>query len=311
MKTTRHLATAALALGLLAVPTAAGAATGYATSRPTPPPPVGADDLAVPLPDLTVEAFDVLEGDGALAGRLTLSAPLTTDLTVAVTPVLIDIDPWDHGCLDPGDGSCGSDERVEIPAGATQADVEISVWTDDGAEPAERYGFAIDADEDRVDVGPQAEAVLYDGDGLDLRFAEDQPEGDEGDPGADGTLDLVVTADQALPHPVTFRVHSGAAGGYNAALPGVDFTPIDVVAELPAGETELTVPLPLVGDDLDERPYELVYAYLSDPSHGEVPLGDGTSLARIIDDDRPVVAWKTPGGYQSSSRSARSAALTA
>ena len=113
-----------------------------------------------------------------------------------------------------------------------------------------------------------------------------------------------------MPHPVSFRVHTGVVGGYNGALPGLDHDPIDVIVELPAGETEVTVEVALVGDQLNESA-ELFFAYVSDPSHGEIAFNGGTAVARILDDDGPVVTWKRPGDYQSPSRSALSAARTA
>lgn len=311
-RTRRLTAGLALALGLALSPTAAGAADGFRTPTPAPPPPGGADDLAIPLPDLTIEAFDATEAEGEVTGRLTLSAPLTVDLSVSVTPLLLETDQWDFGCPTLTPHGCGWYLDVDIPAGTTTADLELSVWDDDGAEPAERFGFEANVHEEGiVDVGPAAEALLYDGAGLELGFVEDDPEALEGDPGSDGTLDLVVTADQALPVPVTFRVHTVIVGGYNGAGSGLDYQPVDVVAELPAGETTTTVEVPLIGDQLDEQPYEIFMAHLSDPSHGEIALSGGTTVPRILDDDAPVVTWKRPGGYQSPSRSARSAERTA
>jgi len=309
--TRRLTAALALALGLALVPTAAGPADGFKTPTVPPRPPVGPGGFTVPLPDLTIEAFDATEADGQVEGRLTLSSPLTVDLSVSVTPQLIDVNEWDLACPNPGGGGCGWTFDVDIPAGATTADFDLSVYDDDGPEPAERYGFAaVVWDEDIVDVGPAAEAVLYDGAGLELGFAASDPEAPEGDPGSDGTLDLVVEANQAVPHPVSVRVHTGVVGGYNGALPGPDHDPIDVVVELPAGETDLTVEVALGGDQLDESD-ELFFAYVSEPSHGEIAFNGGTAVARILDDDGPVVTWKRPGSYQSPSRSALSAARTA
>ena len=251
----------------------------------------------MPLPDLTIEAFDATEADGQVEGRLTLSSPLTVDLSVSVSPQLIDVNEWDLACPNPGGGGCGWTFDVDIPAGATTADFDLSVYDDDGPEPAERYGFAATVwDEDIVDVGPTAEAVLYDGSGLELGFAESNPEAPEGDPGSDGTLDLVVEASQAVVHPVTFRVHTVIVG--DGATPGLDYQPIDVIAELPAGETETTIEVPLVGDNINELPYELLMAHVSDPSHGEIALSGGTTVPRILDDDGPVVTWKRPGSYR-------------
>ncbi len=289
MDITRTLiATTVLALGLVGAPTAAGALPGgYST----------------PLPRLTVELDDTTESAGLLEGRLRLSSPIADDLSVPLGVRFPDAGPWDVA---------GTDVDVDIPAGATELAFDIGVVDGDGPEAAELIGIEIEGahPSGRVRTGRAATAVIYDGDGLDLALVDD-PEAAEGDPGTDGTLDLVVAADQAVPHDVTFRVRTSIAGGYNAATSGVDLAPVDVVVELPAGETGVTVAVPLVGDQLDEEPYELFFGTLSEPSHGEVALSGATTVARIIDDDGPVVTWERPGGYQSSSRSARSAALTA
>jgi hypothetical protein len=310
----RRLATGlTLALSLALAPTAVGAADGFATPTVPPRPPVGPGGLTAPVPDLTVEAFDATESDGEVTGRLTLSSPLLVDLHVSVTPRLIDTNEWDFACPEPVDGGgCGWYVDVDIPAGATTADLDLTVYDDDGPEPAERYGFeAVVSEEDLVDLGAPIDALLYDGSGLELGFADAAPEGPEGDPGSDGTLDLVVEADQAVPVPVTFRVNTVVVGGYNGAVPPGDHGSVDVIAELPAGETSMVVEVPLVGDNINELPYEIFMAHVSDPSHGEIAFDGGTAVARILDDDGPVVTWKRPGDYQSPSRSARSAARTA
>lgn len=302
-----------LALGFALAPTAAGAA-GYKAPTPAPPSPVGADDLAIPRPLLSVEIDDVDEHDFHLPGRLTLSAPLGQDLDTTVQVLFPDADPEDVNCPEVDFGSpCSWTLGVTVPAGVTEAPFELEILDDGLDEDAEVLRVAIGSafPASAVRPGPADDAVIYDGSGLELGFADDNPEALEGDPGSDGTLDLVVEANQAAPHPVTFRVHTVIAGGYNGAVPPGDFQPVDVVAELPAGETTATVAVPLVGDQLNEAPYEILLAHVSEPSHGGIALSGGTTVPRILDDDAPVVTWKGPGGYQSPSRSARSAARTA
>jgi hypothetical protein len=296
--TPRTLAlTLAVGLGLAAAaPTAAGAIGGYST----------------PLPQLTVELDDAVEDAGHMEGRVRLSSPLDEELTANLRVHFPDAGPEDVVCENDDTEYCTNAFTVDIPAGATEADFEVDLVTGDGAEDAEVLRIVIDGSYPfgRARKGNPAEAVIYDGDGLDLALADD-PEAPEGDPGSDGTLGLVVEADQAVPHPVTFRIRTSPAGGYNAATPTVDHQPIDLVVELPAGDTEVTVEVPLVGDQLDEATQELFFGHIEDLSHGEVALSGSPTVARITDDDAPVVTWKTPGGYQSPSRSARSAALTA
>jgi hypothetical protein len=298
-RTTRHLTAAlALALGLGLAPTAAGAADGSTTSRPTPPPPVGPDDLAVQRPSLSIELDDIDEVDFHMPGRLVLSSPLDVELSTQVQVLFPDADPEDVSCPEVDFGlPCSWTLGVDIPAGATEVPFELEVLDDQLAEDAEVVRVAVTSThpDSAVQVGPAADALIYDGAGLELAILDD-PEAIEGDAGSGGTLDLVVEANQAVPHPVTFRVHTGIVGGSDGALPGVDHQAVDVVVELPAGDTTVSVEVPLVGDDLVE-PDELLFGYVEDPSHGEVAFDGSTTVARILDDDTAVVGRPRPGGF--------------
>ncbi|HEX7132095.1 MAG TPA: Calx-beta domain-containing protein [Iamia sp.] len=309
---TRRLATGlALALGLALTPTVVGAAD-FKAPTPAPPPPVGADDFAIARPLLSIEIDDVSEADFDLPGRLLLSAPLDQDLSTTVQVLFPDADPEDVNCPEVDFGSpCPWTLGVDIPAGETEVPFELEILDDELEEDAEvlRAAVSFVHPASAVRLGSPDDAVIYDGAGLELGLVAD-PEADEGDPGSDGPLDLVVEANQAVPHPVSFRVSTAIVGGYNGATPGVDHEPVDVVVELPAGETTLTVAVPLIGDQQSEAD-ELFFGHLGDLSHGEIALSGGSVVARILDDDAPVVTWKRPGSYQSPSRSARSAALTA
>jgi hypothetical protein len=314
MKTTRTLtAGLALALGLALAPTAAGAA-GSKAPNPTPtlPPPVGADDIATVRPDLSIELDDSTEY-AFTDGRIRLSSPLDQDLHVVVGILFPEVQPSEVWCETAPGGGCDHTRWLVIEAGDTVAEFEIeSIDPSSGDEDAELIGAEITSVTPQTAVAvadPSAEALIYDGDGLDLELVG-EAEASEGDPGSPGTLGFVVEADQAVPHPVGFRFHTGIVGGDNGATPGVDHAPVDVVAELPAGETTVTVDVPLVGDQLAE-PDELFFGYIDEPTHGKIWVGHSTAVGRILDDDQPVVTWKAPGGYQSPSRSARSAALTA
>lgn len=294
MKTTRTLTLAgALALGLALAPspTPASAARGFTT----------------PKPALTITLDDATESDGEVTGAVHLSSPLTADLAATVQVLFPDSGPEDLGCPTLGPG-CPWTIDLDLPAGATSAAFEVSVVEGDGPEATEVVGAAISHTwpADRVTVGAGAEAYLFDGDGLDLSIA-DEAEVDEGDPGDDRTLDVVVTADQAVPEDVGVHVHTAIVG--ESAVPPADYAAVDVIAVIPAGATSTTVEVPVVGDQLAEAD-ELLLVFAGDPSLGEVAFDGTTLVGRILDDDgftRPG----GPGGYQSPSRSARSAERTA
>lgn len=111
----------------------------------------------------------------------------------------------------------------------------------------------------------------------------------EGDPGDAHVLSFEVTGSRAHWGDVTFRAHTGNLG--LEATPGVDFTPVDQIVTMPAGDTSMTVEVPVTGD-LDVEgdaggADELVIIWLDDPSLGSV--ADGTALGRILDDDAPTI----------------------
>jgi hypothetical protein len=288
----RLVAAAALAVGGLALtPLVASAATvsppapgGYTTPTTTPPPtiPGGFKTPTAPLPDLTIDTWDASESDGSVDGQVHLSAPLDEDLFVTVNPLFITTNEWDFGCPEPGDGFCGWYIDLEIPAGQTGATFEMSIVDDDGAEPAEIFGFdAVVWDDGIVDVGPPAQAYLFDGEGIQLSLA-DEAESWEGDVGSNQTLDFVVTASQAPPEDLWVGFHTAVVGF--GATPDVDHEAVNEYFVLPAGQTEVTIEVPVIGDVLDEDD-ELLFGHIEDPSMGDIGLSDGTAVGRILDDD--------------------------
>ena len=217
------------------------------------------------------------ESDFDMPGRLVLSFPLDQDLSTTVQVLFPDADPEDVNCPEVDFGSpCSWTLGVDIPAGETEVPFELEILDDGLAEDAEvlRAAVSFVNPASVVHVGPADDAVIYDGAGLELGLAAD-PEAAEGDPGSDGTLDLVVEANQAVPHPVTFRVSTAIVGGYNGATPGVDHEPVDVVVELPAGETDADRRGAARRRPAQRAPTSCFFGHLGDLSHGEIALSGG------------------------------------
>lgn len=105
----------------------------------------------------------------------------------------------------------------------------------------------------------------------------------EGDLGSAARLEFVVTASRAPSEPLTFRFHTGIVGF--GAEPGVDHEVVDLIAEIPAGATQVTIEVPIHGDVLDEAD-ELLFGWADTPSAGSFGF-EGTSIGRILDDDGP------------------------
>lgn len=293
----RLTAATALTLGLAAAPLPALAGSDASPTAP-PPPPRGAGGFKANLPDLTVELDDASEADGLIEGRVRLQAPLTTDLSTTVQVLFPGASPWDLACPEPGPwGGCSWTMGIDIPAGATVVPFDIGIDdSGDGDEPAELLRVEISNvwPANKVDVGPAADAWIFDGDGLDLSIP-DELEVAEGDPGDGHRLDVVVTADQAVPVDVSVRVHTAIVGG--SAVPPADYAAVDVIAVIPAGATSTTVEVPIVGDQVAE-PDELLLVDAGDPSLGGMAFDGTTMVGRILDDDTvaPGQGFQAPGG---------------
>jgi hypothetical protein len=114
----------------------------------------------------------------------------------------------------------------------------------------------------------------------DLRVGE----GNIGTVAAGARVAMSTTASQ----PVTVSVST--ANG-TAAAPG-DFSPVSSTATIPAGQTSVVVPVPIVGDVLGE-PDETFTVRLASPTGATI--GDATAVVTIVnDDDRtpPVLTAK-------------------
>jgi ELWxxDGT repeat protein len=109
-------------------------------------------------------------------------------------------------------------------------------------------------------------------------FVDDLVTG-EGDSGVqNATLRLRLS----YPAPGTVTVHYAATAGTAGA--GIDFGAVAGTVSFPAGATEATILVPIVGDALDE-PDETFAVDLSGPSNAVV--ADGHAEATIVDDDAP------------------------
>ena len=139
--------------------------------------------------------------------------------------------------------------QVTFAAGDREKLLLVSITDDDEGEEVERF---------RVKLAEPAEglagdAVIQDATGVgrivDLRFDVEDAEGHE----EDGTLDFTVT----LTRPG--GVGGVAAVGYRTttrsgddATPEADYTPVSDVLTFPAGDTEMTVSVPIIDDSVED-----------------------------------------------------------
>ena len=100
---------------------------------------------------------------------------------------------------------------------------------------------------------------------------------------ADGTIEFTVTLSQAnIERAASVDWTTAEDGSTTAATSGVDFTAASGTLNFAIGETEKTVTVALLDDQLDEAD-ETFNVVLSNPS--ELTLADDTGMGTILDDD--------------------------
>ena len=105
----------------------------------------------------------------------------------------------------------------------------------------------------------------------------------EGDPDTAGSLALTATLSSPTIVPVTvdFTTVDGTA------VAGTDFTPVSGILTFPAGTTEQTVTIPIIGDLIFEAPPDETFqVVLSNPQNANIQ--NGTTTISITDDDLPA-----------------------
>lgn len=234
-----------------------------------------------PLPTLDVADIQVSEGNAGTT-QATFTATLSQPATTAVS---FDVK---------------TDEFAPGPASATMAlDFEDTRLTGVRIEPGQSsvqfaipiYGDTLDEEDERVLVMVSnvtaaavgdifARVVIVDDDGAaavpTLSIADaSAPEGNAGQ--SPVSFDVTLSAPAA--QDVTFSV---SAKGITAAA-GEDFVaPAASALRIPAGQVRLSVPVPVIGDVLDEA--DEVFALRIDNLAG-AEAQDGLAYARISDDD--------------------------
>lgn len=263
MRTTRLLTTTAAALtgaALLAAPAAAGGPEFEDPSQLPPP------------PSMTVSDATGYEADGSMAFTVTLSKPAPAGMVISHSVTHEDTDGADFLPVF-ADG---------IGAGDTEYTIHVGLAGDDGVEDVENFVLHVENNVGYEVHNSAADGFILDGNGPQLEIVD--ASAPEGDPGDDNHIDVVVQASYAPLEDLTFRLYSGAYGF--EAVPGEDYEHIDQIVTLPAGQTTVSTPLPIIEDLLDE-PTELLPVFGGDESAGDFGLDGGSATLRILDDDEP------------------------
>ncbi len=185
------------------------------------------------------------------------------------------------------DAKEGEDYQVpqyffEIPAGNTEAFLDIQIIDDPIMESAERFEVRLSEILGTALGRSEAIMTIEDNDLYELRVEDDSRH--ENDP----ELRFTVTLDP--PHPTeTVTVEYETMDG--TAMEPMDYIYQSGTLEFPPNTPSQEVRVPIL-DDIDQEPPETFFLKLSEPKHAE--LADNQATGTILDDDAPPIANLEP-----------------
>lgn len=247
------------------------------TSDPSRPTSFLVDDVALrgcpdtgAAPELTIDDVNVLEGSGGSTTRVgvqvLLSHPWPTPVTVEWTTA--------DGLASDGDDYLAASGTLLFPAGATRGVVEIEVRGDDDTEGDEDFAVLVTAASGATPVDASGTVTIVDDD-QELRVTDVLVA--EGDLGMTAARFVVTTS---APSSRTITLDFATAAGTAAA--GSDFEPRQGTVVIAPGDTQATIDILVLGDQIVEID-ETFVLHLANVvgARPTDPLGEAT----ILDDD--------------------------
>ncbi|MCY4422826.1 MAG: hypothetical protein OXC06_07125, partial [Acidimicrobiaceae bacterium] len=224
----------------------------------------------------------VQEGAGAATFTVLLNRAVATSIDVAVSTG--DFSPFEFEpqarAAAGADYTALSNEPVNIPAGQTEAEVDVALTDDDTVEPTEGFAMRFSSTSGTYGYCPNsvrqlAPAYIIDDDTLpEITVADaDVSEGA-------GSAAFNVSLDRASATDVTVRY---ATADGTAAAPG-DYTAASGTLTIEAGATGGAVEVPVIDDDDDESD-ETFTLRLTSPAGATISDGDDEVTATIRDND--------------------------
>ena len=183
-----------------------------------------------------------------------------------------------------GDDYSDASGRISLAAGETSTVIEIKTIDDTLLESDEQLRLALSAPSAGLTLGEAATGTIANDDSATLSVNAAAPASE----GGGAPLLFTLSLDAAAAIPVALRYESLA----DSATPGVDFSSVGADIEIPAGQTEVTVAVPLLDDDRVEGSEQLRLSVSSDSS--DVQVSNSPAAGEISDDDSVSIEIATP-----------------
>lgn len=232
------------------------------------------DDTA---PTLSIDDVSINEGNGSTNPTATFTVSLSA---VSGLPVGLDAATADDTAIAGSDYTATS-RSVSIPAGQSSAQINVTLLSDDTAEPNETYF---------VNLSNASGATFTDNQGLGTIVNDDVAvtpslsiDNVTVTEGGSGTVNAVFTISSTLAAPAGGISVNVATTDDSATTADSDYTALSTTATIPVGQTSTTVTV-LVNGDTKLESDEAFFVNLSAPTGG-ASIGDGQGVGTITNDD--------------------------
>jgi len=220
------------------------------------------------VPEVSILDASAEESAGEIVFDVVLSEPSNRPVTMSYATV--------DGTALAGEDYTAAAGAFVIPAGAASGPLAVPVTDDTIDELDETLLVTLSEVQGAVVVDGEAEGTILDDDTAAISI--DDVTVEEGD---SGTTDAVFTVSLATEADREIRASYVTVEG--SATEGEDYLAVAGELAFPAGETEATVAVPVVGDLLLEPDEETFFVDLSDPV--EAPIADERGVGTILDDE--------------------------
>ena len=227
------------------------------------------------------------------------SVPLVFDIAFAsATDVPLTLD-W---ALQPGTASNPDDYShssgaasgtLQIAAGDSGAQISVQVASDNIIEGDETFTLQLSSSDPLLTVStPSVTGTIVDDDLPELSVGD--AEVSEGNSGETSELTFTISLSEAGSEPISVDYATADV----TASAGDDYTANSGTLQIPAGDSEATVTVEVIGDDVAEQA-ELLTLNLSNPSdNAQIAFGGDIGNGTIKNDDAPTVSIAPASAYE-------------
>jgi len=217
-------------------------------------------------PSLTINDVTVNESAGTATLQICASTAGSSPITVTYTT--------GNGTALAGSDYTATTATATIPAGQTCVNVSIPIINDTTPEPTETFTVNLTNPTNATIADPQGVVTIIDNDTTLPKLSINSVTVNEN--AGNATLQICADAFSSSPITVTYTTANGTA------ISGTDYTATTATATIPAGQTCVSINIPII-DDTTPEPTETFTVNLSNPNGATILTGQGT--VTILDND--------------------------